>query len=362
MNYYQQRVNRAQTLLQKLGLAAVLVTTPPNFYFFTGKWLDSHERLQALIIKQTGSPVMLVHEMAKEQVKTIAGVEQKFWQDGDDAIGILKNLLPPQGTVAVDNNWPSANLLQLMSLTTTLSFRDSTAILGQLRLHKDELEVKLLLESGRAADGVMEKISKYLRPGLSEQEAAIRIKEFFEEEGAPELSFPTIVATGPNSGIPHHETGDRVIEEQDIVLIDMGGIKNYYCSDMTRTFVLGEPEEEFKEIYEVVRLAQDEAVKKIRPGIAMQEIDLTARGIIEKAGFGPYFTHRTGHGLGIEVHEEPFLTPTNSNLLEEGMVVSVEPGIYLPDKFGVRIEDIVVVRAEGALRLNNFPHELRKIR
>lgn len=358
MSYYQQRIKRAQSLLQEKGLTAVLVTTPPNFHYFTGIWLDSHERLQALVIRKEGTPVMLVHEMAKEQVKTIAGVEQIFWRDGDVAIQILEGILPNQGTVAVDNNWPSTNLLQLMALTAALTFRESTAILGQLRLHKDELEVKRLLESGRAADRVMEKISKYLRPGLSEGEIAAQIKEFFQEEGAAELSFSTIVATGPNSGIPHYETGDRVIQEKDIVLIDMGGIKDYYCSDMTRTFVVGEPAEQFREVYEVVRLAQDEAVKKIKPGIAMQEIDLTAREIIEKAGYGPYFTHRTGHGLGIEVHEEPFLTPTNPNLLEKGMVVSVEPGIYLPDKFGVRIEDIVVVTAEGALRLNNFPHQL----
>ncbi|MBO8137846.1 MAG: aminopeptidase P family protein [Desulfotomaculum sp.] len=360
MSIFEQRFAKAQELLAANDIDAVVVTSSPNFFYFTGTWLDSHERLQAVVILKTGTPTMIVHEMAKEQVDPPGCVDRVFWKDGDSSIELLAKLLPKKGKVSIDNQWPSGNLIKLMTLSQ-LTFVGSDSILGALRLKKDNLEIKYLKYSAYCADQIMDSVRKLIKPGITEKEVAREIERFFKQKGVDQLSFDAIVAAGSNAAIPHHQPGDKVLQEGDAVVVDMGGIKQHYCSDITRTFVIGEPSREFKEVYSVVQKAQDEAVKAIRPGVPMKDIDKAARSIIEKAGYGPYFTHRTGHGIGMEVHEEPYLTPTNSRLLEEGMVVSVEPGIYLPGKFGVRIEDIVLVTSEGAERLNNYPRELIKV-
>lgn len=358
MDIYQTRLARTRELLQKSGAAAVVVTSPPNFFYFCGTWLDSHERLQAIVIPQTGEPTMIVPEMAREQVGKAARVKQAFWPDGSSPMKMLAAVLPESGTISIDNNWPSINLIHLMDLTGKVSYADSTDILGALRLIKDQVEIQALQESSRCADLVMERIISWIRPGLSELEAADEIKGLFRQLGINELAFEPVVAAGPNSGIPHHQPGNTVIGAGDPVLFDIGGVRQHYCSDVTRTVVVGNPNPEVEAVYKVVRSAQDEAVGAVRPGVMRKEIDAVARRVIAEAGYGSYFTHRTGHGLGIEIHEEPFLDSSGKQSLEEGMVLTVEPGIYLPGRFGIRIEDSVVVSAGGAQRLNNVSRRL----
>lgn len=357
MDIYEERFKRTKELLKKEKLDAVIVTSPSNFFYYTGIWLDSHERLQAIVISEEMS-LMIVHEMSKEQVKNQVGIEKVYWQDGDEAVEILAYNLPKVGTIAIDNNWSSINLIHLHDFNQELNFKDSTNILGKARLIKDEVEVSLLEKSGALADSVMNDIKDFIKSGITEKEVANEIKRLFKEKGASDLSFETIVGFGKNSAIPHHETGDTTLKEGDTILIDMGGIRDYYCSDMTRTFVYKKVSPKIEEIYNIVKLAQEETIKKIKPGMRMKDADAIARDIITKAGYGENFTHRTGHGLGIEIHEEPFLTSKNEKVLEEGMVVSVEPGIYLPGEFGVRIEDIIVIKNDGAKRFNNFSKEL----
>nr|WP_269433506.1 M24 family metallopeptidase [Bacillus sp. FJAT-29937] len=226
-------------------------------------------------------------------------------------------------------------------------------------MYKDEKEIELLRESGKIADEVMKQIIDYISPGTTEKEVADEIKRLFALKGVEKLSFNPIVGAEKNGAIPHHQSDETIIRSGDMVVIDMGGVKNHYCSDITRTIVVGEePDEEKKNVYEVVKRAQDEAVKAIRPGIELKEIDKIARDIISKSGYGVNFTHRTGHGIGIDVHEEPYVTFNNSQVLEPGMVTSVEPGIYLSDRYGVRIEDIVLVTPVGFERLNNLSRDL----
>ncbi|GAW28869.1 Xaa-Pro peptidase family protein [Carboxydocella sp. ULO1] len=360
MKIFYERIKKAQNLLEKNQLEAVIATSPPNFFYFTGTWMDSFERLQAVVIPKKGRPVIIIPEMSREDLKHLDDVETIFWDDGENAIKILARKLPERGTISIDNKWASENLIDLISITDNrLSFVKSTDVIGNLRMIKDEIEISLLRKSGSIADKVMARAIEYAKPGITEIDLVREIKRFFSEEGVHNLSFEPIVAKGKNGAIPHHQSNNSVIAEGDMVVIDLGGVKDYYCSDMTRTIVVGQPNQEMKEVYEIVKEAQEKAVNAIKPGMPMSYVDEVARSVINEAGYGPNFTHRTGHGIGIEVHEAPYLTSSNrEQLLQEGMVVSVEPGIYLEGKFGVRIEDIVVVTANGAERLNNIPRSL----
>ncbi|WP_026695653.1 M24 family metallopeptidase [Peribacillus kribbensis] len=356
---YQKRIEKVQHLLDERNIEAAVITAPANFFYFSGTWLDSHERLQAVVIPKLGKPVMIVHEMSKEEIELDGPFDTVFWKDGDPSLKILAKVLPEAGLVSVDNLWPSQNLLALMKLCNQVTFVDSTEVIGKARITKDEQEVDLLEASGQVADTVMKKIINFIKPGMTEKQVADEMKRLFADYGVDDLSFSPIVGAGRNGAIPHHQSDDTMIDDGDMVVIDMGGIKDHYCSDMTRTVLVGgEATKEMQKVYDIVRRAQEEAVKAVRPGVPLKEIDLTARNVITKEGYGDYFTHRTGHGLGIEVHEEPFVTNNNEQILEEGMVISIEPGVYLSGQFGVRIEDIVVVTSTGSKRLNHVTRDL----
>lgn len=358
---YENRLQNAKELLTELDVEAVIVTSPANFFYFSGVWLDSDERLQAIVItKDNAEAQMIVPEMSVGEVEKADHFTKHFWADGENALEIVSGFLPDQGKISVDNFWPSFQLLGLMDLKSDLTYISSTDILGKLRLHKDEHEVKLLEESGQIADEVVMEIMDFIKPGMTEAEAVDEIDRLFAAKGASELSFSPIVGAGPNGAVPHHSPDETVIEDGDMIVLDLGGIKDHYCSDITRTFVVGEPTEEMEKVHKVVQEAQEASVQAVKPGVPLKEIDEAARKVITDAGYGEYFTHRTGHGLGIQVHEEPYVTPVNDEVAEEGMVFSIEPGVYLEGKFGVRIEDIVVVTKDGAKRLNNAPLDLIK--
>ncbi|HWJ80365.1 MAG TPA: Xaa-Pro peptidase family protein [Niallia sp.] len=356
---YQNRIEKAQGILEELELDALLVTSPTNFFYFSGTWLDSHERLQAILINKVGQPIMVIHEMSKEEIDHPSLFKTVLWKDGDQSIQILEKLLPRAGVISIDNQWPSQNLINLMKMNNNMTFVDSTSVIGKLRVKKDKHEIELLKKSGAIANDVMGKTIDFIKAGMTESEVVNEIKRLFKTHNVEKMSFNPIVGAGKNGAIPHHSPDDTKISNGDMVVIDLGGIKDHYCSDITRTILIGDHiSEEMKEVYNTVLVAQEEAIKAIRPGISLKEIDKVARDIITEAGYGPQFTHRTGHGLGIEVHEEPFVTFNNDQLLEEGMVISVEPGIYLSDQFGVRIEDIVVVTETGFECINHYPREL----
>ncbi|MFD0051488.1 M24 family metallopeptidase [Actinomycetes bacterium NPDC127524] len=356
---YQNRIEKVQKLLKELNIEAAVVTSPSNFFYFSGTRLNSHERLQAIVIFKNENPFMIVHEMSKEEIHSTGIYKTEFWKDGDSSLDLLANILPDSGTVSIDNQWPSQNLLHFMKLKKGLSFTCSTKIVEKVRRNKDRQETELLRNSAAVADLVMNQVFDFIKPGLSEKDIANEIKRLFSIHKVGELSFNPIVGTGRNGAIPHHQSGDTIVAEGDMVVIDIGGILDDYCSDMTRTILVGgEATNEMEKVYGIVKRAQEEAVKAVKPGIPLQEIDRVARNIISNEGYGLHFTHRTGHGLGIDVHEEPFVTSDNEQLLEEGMVISIEPGIYLSGKFGVRIEDIVVVTANGSERLNNVVRDL----
>jgi Xaa-Pro aminopeptidase len=237
----------------------------------------------------------------------------------------------------------------------------ASEIIGPLRMRKSKEEIDYLREAASIADAVLHEVLGEGIEGLTELELAAQLEYEMKKRGAEELAFETLVASGPNSAFPHHRAQDRVIEEGDVVVIDYGCRFNGYHSDTTRTVVCGVPSTKVEEVYRVVQRAQEKAVQAIRPGIAAEEIDRVAREEIAQAGFGDNFIHRTGHGIGLEVHEAPFIVAGNRQLLEPGMTFSVEPGIYISGEFGVRIEDIVLVTDDGVERLNRNRRELQEI-
>ena len=251
----------------------------------------------------------------------------------------------------------STHLLHLQARLPAARFTPSAALLAPLRRVKDAAEIAALKRAAAAADAAMADILARPLAGKTEREVGRMIADLLIAHGHSSADF-AIVASGGNSGSPHHATGDRVLHEGDALTLDFGGVFDRYFSDITRSVFLGKAPEEYRRIYDVVRQAQQKAFEAVRPGIACQDVDRAARRVISEAGYGEYFIHRTGHGLGLDVHEEPYMVEGNTSPVEPGMVFSDEPGIYIPGRFGVRIEDILVVTAQGAERLNHAPRDL----
>jgi len=223
---------------------------------------------------------------------------------------------------------------------------------------KDKEERKYLKKAGKIADKAAAAIVKFIKPGITEKAIKDKIKELLLEYGGESLSFETIVASGPNSSKPHYNSDKRVIKKQDIIVLDFGCKYNGYCSDMSRTVFVGEPTEEMKEVYDIVLRANRKAEATANAGSTAEEVDLAARMIIEEAGYGLNFINRTGHGIGLAVHEEPFIKKGNKIKLKNGMAFSVEPGIYIPGKFGMRVEDIILIENGKGQKLNNYSKEM----
>jgi Xaa-Pro aminopeptidase len=239
----------------------------------------------------------------------------------------------------------------------TTRFVSATPITRPLRVRKDPAEIEDLRAAGAAADRVVARLREKPFSGRSEQEMARLVATMTVEEGHDQATF-WIVASGPNGASPHHEAGYRVMEQGDLVVVDFGGKVRRYGSDCTRTFSIGSPSNEQVEVHAAVLVAQQAATAAVRPGVAAESIDNVARTVITEAGYGEYFIHRTGHGIGLDAHEHPYLVEGNSEPLDAGMCFSIEPGIYLPGKFGVRIEDIVTVTNDGVETLNQADRSL----
>lgn len=357
LDVYGERIRKVNQLMEQNACDALIVTATPNVFYFTGKWIDPHERLMAVLIRLGKEPVVFapsLHVGDFDSSKT----ECVFLNDGEDNIGILAQYLEDTGTVSIDNTWQSANLLALMSKKPGLQFVASDQVLVPLRMIKDSQEIDIIRKSGYAANRVMEAIIPFVRPGVTELEIVEELKSLWKKEDVFQLSFDPGIGRGPNGASPHHSPNNSQVVHGDMVIIDMGGIVNHYCSDMTRTIAVGEASAKQREVYELVKAANEAAQKAIKPGVRLADIDLAARNVIEAGGYGPLFTHRTGHGLGIEIHEAPYVHKANDQLIVPGMVFSVEPGIYIPGEFGVRIEDIVIATEDGCESVNLVTKDL----
>jgi Xaa-Pro aminopeptidase len=260
----------------------------------------------------------------------------------------------------VGNQLWSAHLLALQTLLPRAAFEAAAPVMATLRARKDAGEIALLAAAGAAADAAFALVAEEGLGGRTEREVAASLAGHLVDEGHDTADF-TIVASGPNGASPHHEPGDRRIEDGDVVVLDFGGRLGGYCSDITRTVSVGEPKEEIRRVHGIVREAQQRTFEAVGTGATGAEADRAARDVIERAGFGDAFVHRTGHGIGLDVHEDPYLVAGNDRPLVAGNCFSIEPGIYLTGRFGVRIEDIVALTDDGARRLNEAPRDLLSV-
>jgi Xaa-Pro aminopeptidase len=280
------------------------------------------------------------------------------WGETDDPVAIVAALLPDDLIrVAIGDQTWALFLLRLQAAVPKANFESATPITRELRMRKGPEEVAALAAVGAAADRVAATLAGMHWIGRTERELSAEISAGLRREGHDRVNF-AIVGSGPNGASPHHSAAERVIEAGDVIVCDFGGTMDGYCSDITRVVSVGPPSAEVEATWSVLRAAQQAAFERVAPGVAAQEVDRAARAVIAAAGFGEYFIHRTGHGIGLEEHEEPYIVEGNDILLEEGMAFSIEPGIYLPGRWGIRLEDIVVVEGSGGRRLNNAPRDL----
>ncbi|MGC0330686.1 Xaa-Pro aminopeptidase [Streptomyces sp. SAI-170] len=358
---YAERIRRATQDAVAAGLSGLLVTPGPDMVWLCGYQPTAlTERLTLLVLAPESQPRLLVPALERPDAESAPGagvLRMTEWRDGQDPYAAAAGLLRPGGRYGVSDAAWALHLLGLQEALPLTAYRALTTSLPMLRAVKDEHEIARLEAAGAAADATYEELLSVRFAGRREFEVAADLSRLLLEHGHEQVDF-TVVGSGPNGANPHHEAGDRVIQEGDMVVLDFGGLLDGYGSDTTRTVHVGEPTREEIRVHGIVREAQQEAFEAVRPGVPCQLIDRVARAVIENAGYGDHFIHRTGHGIGVTTHEPPYMVEGEEQPLVPGMCFSVEPGIYLPGRFGVRIEDIVTVTPDGGRRLNNTDREM----
>jgi Xaa-Pro aminopeptidase len=364
--YPTERLARVAEAVAAAGLDVLLLTPGPDLRYVTGYDAKQLERLTCLAVPAGADPFLLVPalEVKAAQASPAGALDLEIlsWGETADPFGMIAGVLGDPRSVALSDRMWALHVLRFGAAFPAARMHLASTVLSPLRMRKSPAEVAALLAAGQAIDRVHANVPGWLRPGVTEREVGARIAEAILAEGHAQVDF-TIVASGPNGSSPHHEVSDRVIGAGDVVVVDIGGtMPSGYCSDCTRTYAVGHAPDEFLAYYEVLRRAQEAAVLGVRPGVTAESVDRTAREIIAEAGYGEWFIHRTGHGIGLESHEDPYIVEGNDLVLDAGMAFSVEPGIY-PGPHGARIEDIVVcadpaAAGAGMLRMNNLPHDL----
>ena len=351
----QTRINRVLANMRRDKLSCILVSDPVSVYYLTGRMIHPGERMLALSILSDGRLELFVNRLFPQESE--ASLPVVSFDDTDDCVAILADTLPP-GKIGIDKNWPSRFTLRLMELRPDIWPVLGSAPVDDARMLKGADEIELMRVSSRLNDEALRKTIETIKEGDTELEVGRRYVEAGKKLGASGASFGALICFGANCAEPHHATDETVLKEGDSVILDVGLNVNNAMSDMTRTVFLGRPTDEQTEVYELVKAANEAGRRAAQPGVPLCEIDRAAREVIEKGGYGQYFIHRTGHGIGLEVHEPPDVSSTSEIPAQPGMIFSVEPGIYLPGKFGVRIEDLVLITPDGGETLNSLPRKL----
>lgn len=358
---YARRLAAAAAATAEAGLSGLVITPGYDLRYLVGSRAQTLERFTALVLPASGDPTVVVPRLELASLKgsaiTELGLAVRDWVDGDDPYQLVRVALGGPAATAVTDSMPALHLLPLAGVLGVLPIL-ATDVMRGLRMVKEECEIDALRKAGAAIDRVHARVPEFLVPGRTEADVAADIAEAIVAEGHSEVAF-IIVGSGPHSADPHHGYSDRELQTGDIVVVDIGGAyEPGYNSDSTRTYSIGEPKPEVAQQYSVLQRAQQAAVEAVRPGVTAEQVDAAARDVLAAAGLAEVFVHRTGHGIGLSVHEEPYIVAGSDLPLAAGMAFSIEPGIYFPGRWGARIEDIVVVTEDGALPVNNRPHEL----
>ena len=356
------RLRRAAAAAAERDIDALLITPSPDYAYLLGYRAPAMERLTCLLVPATGFPALVVprleEPLARHELGDLdAEIEVVAWDETDDPFRLVQELLGGAMRVAVQDQMWARFALRLAAALDPAQLVEAGPTMSSLRRVKSPDEVDRLRQAGAAADRAMLAITAERLSGRSEAQLSSRVRELLLQAGHEDAGF-AIVASGPNAASPHHVPGKRIIAPGDAVVLDIGGTRAGYCSDTSRTAFVGAPPSEFVALYTVLREAQRAACEAVRPGVTGAQLDAVARDIITDAGYGDAFIHRTGHGIGLETHEEPYIVSSNAEPLVEGNAFSVEPGIYIRDTWGARIEDIVVCTADGGERLNTTSTEL----
>ena len=362
MTEYTQRIAEARRVMDARGIDALCLSVGSDLPYLSGYRAMPLERVTMLVVPRAGRAHLVVPGLEAPRVSVPANAfEVVGWAESDDPIAAIDGYLEDAATVAIGDETWARFVLDLQNANTARSYVGASDLMAELRMHKSPAEIDALRRAARTVDAVVDEMAEVRFSGRTERSISRELIDRTTSLGHETMDF-WIVASGPNGASPHHEPGDRVIEHGDAVVVDFGGTQAGYCSDTTRMFVVGEPPYGFDAAFEVLSEAQASAVEAVHPGVTAESVDAVARTIITDAGFGDLFIHRLGHGIGMDTHEHPYIIEGNEQVLEAGMAFSIEPGIYSPDEWGMRIEDIVAVTDEGVERLNTSDRAYKVVR
>ncbi len=361
MSRFATRILAAQDEMNTAGIDALCLSVGSDLPYLTGYKAMELERLTMFVLRAEGDGTIVVPTLEAPRIAADGiPISIMAWDEDENPITIVDRLLGDATNVMMGDETWSRFLIDLQRIGSARSFVMASGLMASLRMVKTPDEITLLRDAAATVDNVVEQISELRFSGLTERELARDITERTLAGGHDTMDF-WIVASGPNAASPHHEPGDRVMHQGDAVVVDFGGHQSGYASDTTRMFIVSEPPDGFDAAFDVLLAAQRAAVDHVRPGVTAESVDAVARSIITDAGYGDFFVHRTGHGIGLDSHEHPYLIAGNDMILEEGMTFSIEPGIYTPGHWGMRIEDIVAVTSDGVERLNTTPRPYRTV-
>lgn len=352
-----QKINRVVTAMQEKNLTQLVVSDPHSIYYLIGQMFYPGERLIALVLFADGNHKLVINKLFPANSDLTC--ELVWYDDTEDSAGILGGLLDHNAIVGIDKNLPSGFLLHMQELNSASGYVNGSPIVDGVRRIKDAEEQEKMRISSRLNDQVMAKLIPFANQGMTEEELTAKCFQLYTEVGCEGVSFHPITSYGKNGADPHHEADSSKAKRGDCVVLDIGGMKNGYASDMTRTVFLGEVSDRAREIYNTVLEANLRGIAAAKPGNRMCDVDNAARDYITSKGFGQYFTHRTGHSIGMEDHENGDVSSVNEAIIQPGQCFSVEPGIYIPEEgIGVRIEDLVLITEDGCEVLNSYPKDL----
>lgn len=370
MTIYQQRLHAVEQEIERAGVEAALLTSPLSVAYVSGFGCEPHERFMGLVVRPGTEPVLFVPSLEKDKAEAELSAHGDFIRkviaisDTDNPYAHLLEVGLGTGIkrLAIEKSYMRVREAErLAEVLSGVQFADIGETIVRLRLRKSEEEVARMEIAIRLVEEVLAEGLQKVRPGVTELELVAELEYLMKKKGADAPSFDTMVLAGANSALPHGVPGMTKVQEGQFLLFDLGVFKDGYCSDITRTFVVGEPTEEMERIYQTVLAAEEAAIQAVQSGHALAAVDRAARTTITDAGYGQYFTHRVGHGLGLEIHEAPSVHGENQTPMEAGMTFTIEPGIYVPGLGGVRIEDDIFVTQSGARVLTAFPKGLTKL-